>query len=561
MFDFFRRHTRVLQFVLVLLVFPSFVFFGIQGYSGMTERRPGRRWPRVDGQQDHARWSSTTPCASGSSGRAGRCRASMPSCSRRRRCAAWRSTPLIRERVLAAAADKLHLAPSDERLRTLFKSDPAVRAAARSRGLRQPGASSPPSACRRRRSRSGCARTSPPARCCRASPARRAAPAAAASAALDAMYQQREIQVQRFDAKDQLAKVAPTDAEVEAYYKDPANAAQFRAPEEASIEYVVLDLEALKKGIAVPEDELRKYYAENEKRFTAPEERRASHILIKADKDAPKAEREKARAKAEALLAEVRKDPAKFAEIAKKNSEDEGSAEKRRRPRLLRPRRDGQAVRGRRLRAEAGRDERRRRERLRLSRHPARRGARRREEELRRRCAPRSRPSSATSRRRRSSSQAAVDFDDMVYQQSESLKPAADRWKLEIADGRPRDARAGARAAGPLANAKFLEALFSQRRDAEQAQHQGDRHRRRTSSPPAASSAYSPAHQLPLAEVQGQGAPAARRQPGGGDGDEARHREARRGPRRAADAALRQHADRLARPAARPAAAGDRRRR
>jgi peptidyl-prolyl cis-trans isomerase D len=33
MFDFFRRHTRTLQFVLVLLVFPSFVFFGIQGYS------------------------------------------------------------------------------------------------------------------------------------------------------------------------------------------------------------------------------------------------------------------------------------------------------------------------------------------------------------------------------------------------------------------------------------------------------------------------------------------------------------------------------------------------
>ena len=36
MFDFFRRHTRVLQFVLVLLVFPSFVFFGIQGYSSMS---------------------------------------------------------------------------------------------------------------------------------------------------------------------------------------------------------------------------------------------------------------------------------------------------------------------------------------------------------------------------------------------------------------------------------------------------------------------------------------------------------------------------------------------
>ena len=33
MFDFFRRHTRALQFLLVLLIFPSFVFFGIQGYS------------------------------------------------------------------------------------------------------------------------------------------------------------------------------------------------------------------------------------------------------------------------------------------------------------------------------------------------------------------------------------------------------------------------------------------------------------------------------------------------------------------------------------------------
>ena len=51
------------------------------------------------------------------------------------------------------------------------------------------------------------------------------APAAAASAALDAMYQQREVQVERFDAKDQLAKVTPSDAEIEAYYKDPAHAA------------------------------------------------------------------------------------------------------------------------------------------------------------------------------------------------------------------------------------------------------------------------------------------------------------------------------------------------
>ena len=100
------------------------------------------------------------------------------------------------------------------------------------------------------------------------------------------------------------------------------------APEEAQVEYVVLDLDAVKKQIAVSEEDLRKYYAENEKRYTSAEERRASHILVKADKDAPKAERDKARAKAETLLAEVRKNPQAFAEIAKKNSDDEGSAAK-----------------------------------------------------------------------------------------------------------------------------------------------------------------------------------------------------------------------------------------
>ena len=56
------------------------------------------------------------------------------------------------------------------------------------------------------------------------------------------------------------------------------------------------------------------------------EERRASHILINAAKTAPAADKAKAKAKAEELLAQVRKAPASFAEVAKKNSQDPGSA-------------------------------------------------------------------------------------------------------------------------------------------------------------------------------------------------------------------------------------------
>ena len=92
----------------------------------------------------------------------------------------------------------------------------------------------------------------------------------------------------------------------------------------------------------------------------------------------PAAERaEGARRKAEALLAEVRKSPAAFAELARKNSRRPGLGRARRRPRLLRPRRDGQALRGCRLRDEARRDQQRRRDRLRLPHHhssPAMRG-------------------------------------------------------------------------------------------------------------------------------------------------------------------------------------------
>jgi peptidyl-prolyl cis-trans isomerase D len=88
----------------------------------------------------------------------------------------------------------------------------------------------------------------------------------------------------------------------------------------------VLDLDAVKAGITLNEDDLRTYYKENLSRLAGKEERRASHILIGAAKDAPAAEREKAKAKAMELLAELRKAPGRFAELAKKDSQDPGSA-------------------------------------------------------------------------------------------------------------------------------------------------------------------------------------------------------------------------------------------
>ncbi len=326
------------------------------------------------------------------------------------------------------------------------------------------------------------------------------APAAAASAALDAMYQQREVQVERFDAKDQLAKVTPSDAEIEAFYKDPAHAAQFVAPEEAQVEYVVLDLEAVKKQIAVSEEDLRKYYAENEKRYTSAEERRASHILVKADKDAPKAERDKARAKAETLLAEVRKNPQAFAEIAKKNSDDEGSAAKGGdldffgRGAMVKPFED--AAFGLKPGEISGIVE------SDFGYHiiqvtAARGGEKKSFEAVRAQIENEVRTQLVQKR----FADAAVEFGDIVYEQPDSLKPAAEKWKLELkkADHVTRVPAPGA--SGALVNPRFLEALFSS---------EVTKNKRNTKAIDVGANQlaagrvvkYVEAHQLPLAEVK-----------------------------------------------------------
>ncbi len=321
MFEFVRTHTRLLQFILVILIFPSFVFFGVQGYSSFRE---GGKVDvaKVDG---HAVTKSEWDAAHQRN--IERFRAQMPNID-----AKLLDSPearresldgLIRERVLLGAAQKQFLLPGDARLKRLFESDPQFQ------GLRNPdgtvnkdilaaqGMTSEMFAQQlrlefgMRQVLGGVADTT-------------IAPKASVATALDALLQRRELQVQRFETKDYESKVNPTDAELETYFK--ANEARFRLPEQADIEYVVLDLDALKKDINAPEEDLRRYYTENASRYTVAEERRASHILIKSEKSQPAAEREKAKARAEALLAQVRKTPAAFADIARKSSEDAGSA-------------------------------------------------------------------------------------------------------------------------------------------------------------------------------------------------------------------------------------------
>ena len=122
MFDFVRKHNRLFLGLILLLILPSFVVFGIQGYSGMTEGA-NAAVAHVNGQKiTQAEWDASHQ------EQAQRVRQQRPEIDPKLldspEARAQTLDALVRERVLASAADKLHLTVGNERLQRLFVTDP-----------------------------------------------------------------------------------------------------------------------------------------------------------------------------------------------------------------------------------------------------------------------------------------------------------------------------------------------------------------------------------------------------------------------------------------------------
>lgn len=141
----------------------------------------------------------------------------------------------------------------------------------------------------------------------------------------DLRDQTRDVQELLFPASNYMAQVKVTDEMVKAFYDK--NTSMFMVPEHVKAEYVVFNADAVARQVAVTDDEIAAVYNKNQARFGTPEERTVSHILINSPKSATPAAAATAMQKATAVLAEVRKAPADFAKIAKAESQDTGSAE------------------------------------------------------------------------------------------------------------------------------------------------------------------------------------------------------------------------------------------
>jgi len=139
------------------------------------------------------------------------------------------------------------------------------------------------------------------------------------------LEQQREVAVATIDPETFAKSVKVDDAQIKAYYEQ--NPKAFETPEQAKVEYVLLTPDALAPRIKVDPAEVKAAYEANARQYGTPEERQASHILIAVKPDAKDEEKAAAKKKAEALLAQAKANPAKFAELAKANSQDPGSAQ------------------------------------------------------------------------------------------------------------------------------------------------------------------------------------------------------------------------------------------
>ena len=322
MFDFVRNNTRILQLILLILILPSFVIFGVQGYESFlsgdeTVAKIGsQKVTQTEMDNAHRRMVEQ---ARARNPQLDVSQLDSPEVKRQA------LDSLVDDYTLIAAVNEQRIRTADSRILRLFATSPDFAPLRNPDGtlntqlLEAQGMTSAQLTERIRQQltmmqvTAGVVGTG-------------MAPETVNKLAVDALFQVRDVQWMPFDAKNYVAQLNPTDDQLRKYFAQPSVSDAFLQPERADIEYLVLDLDALKARANVSEEELRRSYQDNLGKYARPEERRASHILIKADASAAADVRTAAKAKAEALLAQVRKNPSAFGELARKNSEDEGSA-------------------------------------------------------------------------------------------------------------------------------------------------------------------------------------------------------------------------------------------
>ncbi|HEY0878905.1 MAG TPA: SurA N-terminal domain-containing protein [Zeimonas sp.] len=321
MFEWIRRHQRLMQLLLLLLIFPAFAFFGIQGYDQFFSNE-GALATVGDSKITRQEFESAQRSQS----------EQLRQVLGDRFDSSMIETPQARQRVLDSliaqrallidAIDHRVVVP-DSRLRASIQASgiggpegqfdfERYRNVLRARGQSEAGFEAEVR-------REVALQTMPEAVAQTVT-----VPASVVDRVLAFAEQTREVRQMLFSPSGFAQAIQPGDEQLAAWYE--RNSAAFEEPEHAKVSYVVLSEEAVSRGIEVSTEDARGYYEQNKARFTTAEQRRASHILVRVDAGASAEQRTAAREKAEAIERQL-KEGADFAALARTESQDPGSAD------------------------------------------------------------------------------------------------------------------------------------------------------------------------------------------------------------------------------------------
>ena len=445
MFEFIRTHQRLMQFLLLILIVPPFAFFGIDGYRRISD--DPNAVARVAG---HA--ITQQEFASAHREQTDRLRQQLG----RNIDPALFDTPetrrstldtLVSQRVLATQAIKRDLLVSDERLRAVIMAIPSLQengqfskdrydVLLRSQNMTPQGFEA--------KLRQDLAMQTIAAGVSESA----FTPKTVLNLFARAQSEQREVQEFLIKSDAFVSQVKLADHAAKTYYE--ANQREFQVSAQVRVEYVVLSQETLAASIAANPEQIKVYYDQNLARFRQDEQRQVSHILIK-----PEPDKATAKAKADDVLKQLR-GGGDFAALAKKFSQDPGSAAQGGdlgtfgRGAMVKPFEDAaftlkEGDISSLVESEFG---------FHIIKLVAIKGAKVKSfDEMRGDIEKEWKKQEA----QKKYAESAEAFSNTVYEQSESLKPAADKFKLEIKTT-PLFARAGA--PPQLSNAKLLDRLF-----------------------------------------------------------------------------------------------------
>lgn len=322
MFDFIRTHQRLMLLVLVILIFPSFALVGISGYTNYVSankelvrigdsaitQEDFDNAQRNQLQQLQARMGS----------------AFDPAVLNSPQMRENLLESLVDRAVIVEAATKDHFSVSDNVLRRAIASIPELQVDGQFSPERYNEVLASMGMTSRdfeqgQRAELALQRVLAPVGLTAA------LPVPVTDAVQQALTAERTIRLKTYAAQDYADKVTVTDEDIKTWYDQ--NQAALQVPEHISAQYLVLDETAAMNGLPeISEADLQAYYQQNKSRYVLPGRVFLNHILVNAPQGASQADRSAARERAQALADKLKNNPAGFAELAKTESQDIGSA-------------------------------------------------------------------------------------------------------------------------------------------------------------------------------------------------------------------------------------------